>query len=1002
MEHRNDGEARFAEARPDPEDMLTRVRRGVERDITEVTPWFLANMPAYYFRTHTPEEVGRHLRALISGQVLNEGRTVVLRSPCHTQITAIAPDQDGAALPAMLERNVQADIETARFYATRDARLRIDTVLLALQERANPRSPVFRRATEAMAERLARSAAEPGQPDALSADAFRQFLADASQDYVERFETDRALRHFQLSRELLSREDVLIRLYPLPGDGETRIMLGMQDPPRRGLLLQIARILRRAGLCIRRGYADSFRPAASSGRPEYAIVSFYVSDAGQAMGEEHPGWPALHSELSLLKCLFPLHPLDALADAGFSLRRVVLLQAAAELCHQCLLKENPWAFSLENIHRAMLANPVLSRLCADFFEARFAPARIDREPVMREIADDLRYRMSQLDSEATRQVFDCVLRLFEQTLRTNYYVENILGLGFRLDPRALAGLTGEAEIPYGVFFVHSPHGRGFHVRYREMARGGVRLVPTRTPEQFGREAGRLLDEVVRLALAQQIKNKDIPEGGAKAVLLLRPDAGHDAALKALVDTLLDLILPGATTPSLPELVDYLNRPEILYLGPDEHITPGQIAWTVARAQQRGYAWPAAFMSSKPRAGINHKEFGVTSLGVIVFAERVLRCLGIDPNREPFRVKMTGGPKGDVAGNAILRLIRQYGANARIVAISDGHGAASDPQGLAHEELLRLVRKGLSIVEFNPAFFSGPGACLFSAASPEGAHVRNTLHNTAMAELFIPAGGRPDTINSRNWRDFFTASGQPTARAIVEGANLFIAADARRQLEEQGVLVVHGSSANKTGVICSSYEVLAGLVLCDEEFMAIKGRYVRDVLDILHNRAAAEAELMLREYRASGGARYLTQITLELSDEINAAKDALYATLSAEAPDIPADPALCELLLRYCPPVLVEHYRERILQQTPRQHQYAMLAAYLASRIVYAEGVGWLKRVTQLRGVEDVVRAYLRQEKRLAAYTAELRRSRLPDRVEMARILENAGRKFLTKEDLGLK
>ena len=78
------------------------------------------------------------------------------------------------------------------------------------------------------------------------------------------------------------------------------------------------------------------------------------------------------------------------------------------------------------------------------------------------------------------------------------------------------------------------------------------------------------------------------------------------------------------------MVDYLGRLEIIYLGPDENITPEHIMWMVGRAVERGYAWPNAFMSSKPGAGINHKEYGVTSLGVAVFTREILRSLDIDP------------------------------------------------------------------------------------------------------------------------------------------------------------------------------------------------------------------------------------------------------------------------------------------------------------------------------------------------------------------------------------
>lgn len=58
------------------------------------------------------------------------------------------------------------------------------------------------------------------------------------------------------------------------------------------------------------------------------------------------------------------------------------------------------------------------------------------------------------------------------------------------------------------------------------------------------------------------------------------------------------------------------------------------------------------MSSKPDAGINHKVYGVTSEGVQVFLDQLLRFAGRAPGERPFTVKITGGPDGDVAGNAI--------------------------------------------------------------------------------------------------------------------------------------------------------------------------------------------------------------------------------------------------------------------------------------------------------------------------------------------------------------
>lgn len=63
-----------------------------------------------------------------------------------------------------------------------------------------------------------------------------------------------------------------------------------------------------------------------------------------------------------------------------------------------------------------------------------------------------------------------------------------------------------------------------------------------------------------------------------------------------------------------------------------------INWVVKRAEQRGYDTPAAFMSSKPRAGINHKEYGVTSEGINVYLDVALRhVLKKNPKEESFTI-----------------------------------------------------------------------------------------------------------------------------------------------------------------------------------------------------------------------------------------------------------------------------------------------------------------------------------------------------------------------------
>ena len=102
-----------------------------------------------------------------------------------------------------------------------------------------------------------------------------------------------------------------------------------------------------------------------------------------------------------------------------------------------------------------------------------------------------------------------------------------------------------------------------------------------------------------------MKNKDIPEGGAKAVVLVDATGhGDDAwagrgrgafreylnrkAVAAFADALLDVSLESETLP---------------YLGPDEQVVPQDITRIVANAARRGHPRPEALMSSKPGAGI---------------------------------------------------------------------------------------------------------------------------------------------------------------------------------------------------------------------------------------------------------------------------------------------------------------------------------------------------------------------------------------------------------------
>ena len=61
-------------------------------------------------------------------------------------------------------------------------------------------------------------------------------------------------------------------------------------------------------------------------------------------------------------------------------------------------------------------------------------------------------------------------------------------------------------------------------------------------------------------------------------------------------------------------------------------------------------------------------------------------------------------------------------------------------------------------------------------------LRYNLHQVE-TDIFIPCGGRPATLNINNYSDFLNQNTEPTSRAIIEGANLYITPKARHALEE---------------------------------------------------------------------------------------------------------------------------------------------------------------------------------------------------------------------------
>ncbi|MED6306646.1 MAG: NAD-glutamate dehydrogenase domain-containing protein, partial [Planctomycetota bacterium] len=817
----------------------------------------------------------------------------------------------------------------------------------------------------------------------------RSHFERCTADYVKTLTPLRICKHYQLYLDASGSDSGDVEIEQEKADQtQSRITVGMANARTRTTLERCANVIAAYGLNINRAYLDMIR---DDPHGSVTFVGFIIDGIdGKAIDPDSELWKSLSNDLRRIKWVhFGVLNLSQ-RHVGLGVDEAELILALCHLAHQVLSPRNEFAFTRERIlNRAEEAMGICRQITALFMD-RFNPSRPSDDKQTRRDATRIREQIErEVDSEAGRTTLLTLVDAVESTLRTNYFLPNRFGLAFRLDPALLVNKS-RPELPYGAIYVHGRGFDGFHIRFQDIARGGLRVVTPRTTFQHGRESERLYDEAYGLSFAQQLKNKDIPEGGAKAALLIEPDAGLDRCVKSFVDCILDLISPDEETRSL--VVDHFGSPELIYLGPDENIMPRHIEWMVRRAGLRSYPMPTAFISSKPGAGINHKRYGVTSEGVNVFMRTFLESAEIDPTTDDFTVKITGGPDGDVAGNMIKILHRDYGENARIVGIADGSGCGEDPDGLDHEELLRLVEEERPIAEFDPGKLGKRGR-ISNLDEPEGFLLRNTMHNRVVADAFVPCGGRPATIHKHNWREFLGADGRPTSSLIVEGANLFLTPEARERLSAEGVTIIKDSSANKCGVICSSLEVAACMLLDEETFMSIKDPFVEQVLERLRSLALDEATLLVNEQKRHP-CMPLPEISVRLSRVINDAADAVADGMSQWSEK---DLELArQLIAEHLPSALREAAGDDIAERLPAAYLSRLITVSLVTGIVYREGIDFFASM-EPEIVSEMACRYLRKQGDVETLVNIVKSSGLDRSKQIADLLKRGGTSALLRE-----
>ncbi len=770
------------------------------------------------------------------------------------------------------------------------------------------------------------------------------------------------------------------------GRNKYRMLLACPgDAQRDGFFFKIIDAVNLSNLNIERAYWRELSKGAGSAefsRQAVTIASFYLS--GEMSAE------AISKLVRTLKVIYwtsfdDLFHRELVVKHRFNPNDVNLIRAVAEFVHSQFAFVDNSAYNAKDVHRLLAIYPALLKELIKLFELRFDPS-VDRS-ARREASEwqKLEKAVRNINSGVHEKdilsinIFLAALNFINNIQKTNFYVEDKSALSFRLNPWFMKfyegmsdsyGAAFPADRPFGVFFFYRQWASGFHVRFADIARGGWRTVIPRRGiseleefDQYDSARDEFFREVFVLAHTQHMKNKDIYEGGAKMITLLNMPKEADVkstlweAQRSIAEAFVALINYGPDGKLRDRrIVDYLEEKEIIEIGPDENMFDAMIEYLGAYAERVGYTLGAGLISGKHDRGINHKEFGVTSFGVHQYLLKTLHELGINPAKDAFSIKISGGPSGDVAGNEMKLLLAVEGGkhlypNLKIVAITDGPAAIYDPAGIDRETLSGLLLKN-SLDAFSPEKLKGDGACIiFSKPIQEQGveHYRQLIRRSGKllevrlsrdefsrlfqnniytyADVFIPCGGRPSTINGSNYREYLPDC-KPSSRAIIEGANSFITPDARIKLQDAGVLIVKDASANKCGVITSSYEILSGLMLDEKEFMKVKGELVPQVKDILARHARRESEWLFAQRKATG--RHLTELTDMLSREINA-KNAAISEYLGKHPEMIAD----EIILAHLPPMFAERYR-KLLRLIPTEYRTAIVAVELATRIVYSQ------------------------------------------------------------------
>jgi glutamate dehydrogenase len=908
-----------------------KAREEIERFIVKL------GIDDYYFKTTSIDEIAKHLLAISASELVSkyggEGMGIQLITEHEDKAVYIVEDQSSKT--EEIEQRIEDKyplfrLESYRMkHKTGKAYLRLYMVT----------RPVYKKRSN-------------GKRGKLS---FEDVMNEA---FMQRSAPETVARYKDAWESMNHRESPYIAASEKVETRETRVMVGIHGQGSRQFLKNFSHLLDKYGIYSNRKYRE---PLADGKQ----IYSFYFNKMDPETAEE------FSRDLNAVVMLPDNRITTLFLKEIFSAQQTLYAQSAAAFTHQFLtvlteeyisltraLKDQPEAqgildtlklrlikdtYSETRIAQTVLDHHDIVALLYNHFAGRLHPKRGQQD--LKELEDQINTKIEKdVPSMKDRTILRFFLTFNNAVLKTNFFMRDKTCMAYSLDTSVVNEIDFP-ERPFGLYFFYGREFIGFHVRFRDIARGGVRIIKSRNLTWYEHNLDTLFMENYNLALTQQKKNKDIPEGGSKGTILLKLEnqAEEERAFKSYIDGLVDLIMPNE------EVLDLYGKDEIIFLGPDER-TAHLMNWAALYAKRRHYPFWKAFTTGKSPelGGIPHDQFGMTTAGIHEYVLAILEKLNL--REEGITKIQTGGPDGDLGSNEILV------SKDKTLAVIDGSGVLYDPVGINKQGLIALARKRRMVEDFDRSLLSPHGFFVSindkEVKLPDGTVVLNGedfrnnfhLHPLAKADLFVPCGGRPGAININNWHRLLDERGKPKFRIIVEGANLFITEEARLRLEEHGIIIIKDASANKGGVTSSSLEVFASLALSDDEYekyMMVKDgepsefrkAYVEEILATIKRNARLEFDLLWREHERRG--LPFTTLSNMVSKMINDATDAVYISDLTRNGDLKR-----KVVMEYAPGPLLELVGiDRIMERVPPAYLNAIMATKIATNYVYTYGLG---------------------------------------------------------------